>query len=58
MLITGDKNFTRPLVITSESGKDKKLFLKHLSYRTSALGRTTQGSHITLLCSLLHTLLK
>ena len=41
----GDKNSTCPLIITRE-------------IQTSALGRITRESHVTPLCSLLHTLLK
>ena len=54
----GDKNSTRPLVITSEIKKGRVILPKHSSYRKSALERITWGSHITPLCSLLHTLLK
>ena len=43
---TEDKNFTRPLVIQVKSRKDEQFFPKHLSYRKSALGQITQGSHI------------
>ena len=41
-----------------KSRKDELFSPKHSSYRTSALGRITRGSHITPLCSLLHTPLK
>ena len=64
-VVAGDKNSTRSLVIMGQkllsslrvrSRKDEWFFPKHSSYKTSAFGRITQGSHI--IYSLLHTLLK